>query len=33
MTFGFASCAKDKPVAPSGGGDGKTMHHSHGYKK
>lgn len=37
MTFGFASCAKDKP-APSGGGtyDGKStkhMHHSHGYQK
>ena len=37
MTFGFASCAKDKPTAaPSGDGDGKTthhVHHSHGYKK
>ena len=32
MTFGFASCAKDKP-APAPSGDGKTVHHSHGYKK
>ena len=32
MTFGFASCAKDKPVTPSTG-DGKSVHHSHGYKK
>jgi hypothetical protein len=39
MTFGFASCAKDKPAPATGGGtyDGKTskhhVHHSHGYQK
>ena len=36
MTFGFASCAKDKPApAPAGNYDGKTVHHGHhhGYKK
>ena len=32
MTFGFASCAKKSAPAPSTG-DGKTMHHHHGYKK
>lgn len=32
VTFGFASCAKDKPAAPAAPSDGKAVH-SHGYKK
>ena len=33
MTFAFASCAKHHPAPSTGGGEGKSMHHHHGYKK